>query len=96
MNKPRKLLSEAVNNKINMVRNVFNRRRYEDLRDEMFLRRVESSLSEFSEGSEDVQLLCESERMSSYVNTLNWMTNNGNQTRQSKKMENRNRNGRFK
>ena len=90
MNKPRKLLSEAVNNKINMVRNVFNRRRYEDLRDEMFLRRVESSLSEFSEGSEDVQLLCESKRMSSYINTLNWMTNNGNQTRQSKKMENRN------
>ena len=90
MNKPRKLLSEKVNNKINMVRNVFNRRRYEDLRDEMFLRRVESSLSEFSEGSEDVQLLCESKRMSSYINTLNWMTNNGNQTRQSKKMENRN------
>ena len=88
MNKPRKLLSEAVNNKINMVRNVFNRRRYEDLRDEMFLRRVESSLSEFSEGSEDVQLLCESKRMSSYVNTLNWMTKHGNQTQQSKKMEN--------
>ena len=90
MNKLRKPLSEAVNNKINMVRNVFNRKRYEDLRDEMFLRRVESSLSEFSEGSEDVQLLIESKRMSDYVNTLNWMTKNGNQTRQPKKMENRN------
>ena len=56
----------------------------------MFHIRVQDSLRGISEGSEDVQLLIESKRMSDYVNTLNWMTRNGNQTRQPKKMENRN------
>ena len=73
-----------------MVRNVFNKKRFEDLQDEMFRSRVKQSLRGISEESEDVQLLIESKRMSDYVNTLNWMTKNGNQTRQSKKMENRN------
>ncbi len=73
-----------------MVRNVFNKKRFEDLQDEMFRSRVKQSLRGISEESEDVQLLIESKRMTDYVNTLNWMTNNGNQTRQSKKMENRN------
>ena len=73
-----------------MVRNVFNKKRFEDLQDEMFRSRVKQSLRGISEESEEVQLLVESKRMTDYVNTLNWMTNNGNQTRQSKKMENRN------
>ena len=90
MNRQRKPLSESINNKINMVRNVFNKKRFEDLQDEMFRSRVKQSLRGISEESEDVQLLIESKRMTDYVNTLNWMTNNGNQTRQSKKMENRN------
>ena len=90
MNKLRKPLSESVNNKINMIREVFHRKRYEDLQDEMFRSRVKDSLRGISEGSEDVQLLIEGKRMTSYVNTLNWMTNNGNQTRQPKKMEDRN------
>ena len=90
MKKLRQPLSESVNNKINMVRNVFNKKRFEDLQDEMFRSRVKQSLRGISEGSEDVQLLIESKRMSDYVNTLNWMTKNGNQTRQPKKMENRN------
>ena len=90
MNRHKKVISEAVNNKINMVRNVFKRKRFEDLQDEMFTLRVQDSLRGISEGSEDVQLLIESKRMSDYVNTLNWMTKNGNQTRQPKKMENRN------
>ena len=62
-----------------MVRNVFKRKRFEDLQDEMFTLRVQDSLRGISEGSEDVQLLVESKRMSDYVNTLNWMTKNGNQ-----------------
>ena len=86
----RQPLSESVNNKINMVRNVFKKKRFEELQDEMFHIRVQDSLRGISEGSEDVQLLIESKRMSDYVNTLNWMTKNGNQTRQPKKMENRN------
>ena len=90
MNRQRKPLSESLNKKINMVRNVFKRKRFEDLQDEMFRSRVKDSLRGISEGSEDVQLLVESKRMSDYVNTLNWMTKNGNQTRQPKKMENRN------
>ena len=90
MNRQRKPLSESLNKKINMVRNVFKRKRFEDLQDEMFRSRVKDSLRGISEGSEDVQLLIEGKRMTSYVNTLNWMTNNGNQTRQPKKMENRN------
>jgi hypothetical protein len=90
MNRQRKPLSESINNKINMVRNVFNKKRFEDLQDEMFRSRVKQSLRGISEESEEVQLLVESKRMTDYVNTLNWMTNNGNQTRQSKKMENRN------
>ena len=90
MKKLRQPLSEGVNNKINMVRNVFKKRRWEDFQDEMFHKRVQDSLRGISEGSEDVQLLIESKRMSDYVNTLNWMTKNGNQTRQPKKMENRN------
>ena len=90
MNRQRKPLSESLNKKINMVRNVLKRKRFEDLQDEMFHIRVQDSLRGISEGSEDVQFLIESKRMSDYVNTLNWMTKNGNQTRQSKKMENRN------
>ena len=90
MKKLRQPLSESVNNKINMIREVFHRKRYEDLQAELFKSRVKNSLRGISEGSEDVQLLIESKRMSDYVNTLNWMTNNGNQTRQPKKMENRN------
>ena len=90
MKKLRQPLSESVNNKINMVRNVFKKKRFEELQDEMFHIRVQDSLRCISEGSEDVQLLIESKRMSDYVNTLNWMTKNGNQTRQPKKMENRN------
>ena len=73
-----------------MVRNVFNKKRFEDLQDEMFRSRVKQSLRGISEESEEVQLLVESKRMTDYVNTLNWMTNNGNQTRQPKKMEDRN------
>ena len=90
MKKLRQPLSESVNNKINMVRNVFKKKRFEELQDKMFHIRVQDSLRGISEGSEDVQLLVESKRMSDYVNTLNWMTKNGNQTRQPKKMENRN------
>ena len=90
MNRQRKPLSESLNNKINMVRNVFKKKRFDELQDEMFHIRVQDSLRGISEGSEDVQLLIEGKRMTSYVNTLNWMTNNGNQTRQPKKMENRN------
>ena len=58
-----------------MVRNVFKKKRFDELQDEMFHIRVQDSLRGISEGSEDVQLLIES---------------NGNQTRQPKKMENRN------
>ena len=81
MKKLRQPLSESVNNKINMVRNVFKKRRWEDFQDEMFHKRVRDSMREFSEGSEDVQLLSEGKRMSSYVNTLRWMTKYGNQKR---------------
>ena len=90
MKKLRQPLSESVNNKINMIREVFHRKRYEDLQDEMFRSRVKESLRSISEASEDVQLLIEGKRMTSYVNTLNGMTNNGDQTRQPKKMEDRN------
>ena len=81
MNKPRKLLSESVNNKINMVRDVFHRKRYYDLQDEMIRSRYIRTTRGISEGSEEVQLYVESERMTDYVNALNWMTKNGNQKR---------------
>jgi hypothetical protein len=63
MNRQRKPLSESINNKINMVRNVFNKKRFEDLQDEMFRSRVKQSLRGISEESEEVQLLVESKRM---------------------------------
>ena len=80
MNKP-KIISEAVNNKINMVRDVFHRKRYNDLQDEMIRSRYIRTTRGISEGSEEVQLYVESERMTDYVNALNWMTKNGNQKR---------------
>ena len=81
MNKPRKLLSESVNNKINMVRDVFHRKRYYDLQEEIIRSRYRRSTRDPSGRSEEVHLYVDSERMTDYVNALNWMTKNGNQKR---------------
>ena len=42
MKKLRQPLSESVNNKINMVRNVFKKKRFDELQDEMFHIRVQT------------------------------------------------------
>tara|TARA_B100000212_G_scaffold90382_1_gene66333 strand:+ start:3023 stop:3265 length:243 start_codon:yes stop_codon:yes gene_type:complete len=80
MNKP-KIISEAVNNKINMVRDVFHRKRYYDLQEEIIRSRYIRSTRDPSDRSEEVHLYVDSERMTDYVNALNWMTKNGNQKR---------------
>ena len=81
MNRRKKVISEALNNKINMVRNVINRKRYEDFHNESLHRQYEDTQRHLYNDSQDVQLLIEGERMSDYVNTLNWMTKNGSEKR---------------
>ena len=76
-----KVISEAVNNKINMVRDVFHRKRYYDLQEEIIRSRYIRPTRDTSGRSEEVHLYVDSERMTDYVNALNWMTKNGNQKR---------------
>jgi len=81
MNRRKKVITEAVNNKINMVRHVINRKRFEDFHNESLHRQYEDTHRHVYDDSQDVQLLIEGKRMSDYVNTLNWMTKNGSEKR---------------
>ena len=69
-----------VHNKIEMVCEVFRRRRFERER-KQFDEFVQDSLRGLSEESQDVQLLNESKQMTEYKKTLNWMITNGTTTR---------------